>query len=167
LSDYANSILATDSDTSLVPRILAACRNAACNARAAVQEQRYSAPSASAVNASRIYLVALARVPDLKARAGSRETLCLKCVCSALKRISTGEYFDTAGCNARCLRCSYRHKCKPVPKHLQLLARRFIDILINRTFKGKISNLRSAIKVIFKLKKEKKEEKEEKEDNKE
>jgi len=159
-------MLATDSDTPLVPRIFAACRNAAYNARAAAWKQCHNAPPAPAVNASRAYLVALARVPDPRARAGFWETLCLRCIRSALKRISTGEYFDTAGYSARCLRCSHRHKCKPVPKHLQLLARRLIDILVNRTSKSKISNLRSAMRIMLKLEKEKEEKEKEEEDEK-
>jgi len=154
-------MLATDSDTLLVPRILAARRNAACDARAAAREQRCNAPSAPAVSASRAHLVALARVPDPRARAGSRETPCLECVRSALKRMSTGECFDTAGRGARCLRCSHRHKCESVPEHLQLLARRLMGALVNRVSKGKISNLRSAMRVMLKLEKEEKEEEEE------
>jgi len=144
--------------------IFAACRNAACNAYTAVQKQYYSILSAPAVNASRVYLVVLARVSDLRARAGSRETLCLEYIRSALKRISTGKYFDTADCGARYLHCSYRHKCKPVPKHLQLLARRFIDILINCAFKSKIFNLYSAMRIMLELKK--KEKKKKKKENK-
>ena len=149
-------ILATDSDISLVFCIFAACCNAVCNACAAVQKQYYSAFSVSAVSISRVYLVALARVPDPRARAGSRETLCLKCVCSALKEMSTGEYFDTAGCNTRYLRCFYKYKCKSVSKYLQLLARRLISILVNCAFKSKIFNLCLAIKIMLKLKKKEK-----------
>jgi len=142
--------------------ILAACRNAAYNAYAAARKQYCNAFPAPAVSASRVYLVALARVPDPRARAGSRETLCLKCVCSALKEMSTGEYFDTAGYNARYLRCFYRHKCKPVSKHLQLLARHFVNILVNCASKNKIFNLRSAMKIILKLEKEEKKKKKKK-----
>jgi len=115
-----------------------------------------------AINTSRIYLVALTRIPDSKAKAGFRETHCLKCICSAFKKISTGKYFDIADYSARYLRCSYRHKCKSVLKHFQLLARRFVSILVNCTFKSKISNLRSAIRVIFKLKKKKEKKKKKK-----
>jgi len=154
-------MLATDSDTPLVPCILAARRNAARDARAAAREQRRGAPPAPAVSASRARLVALARVPDPRARAGSRETPCLGCVRSALKGMSTGECFDTAGRGARCLRCSHGHKCEPVPEHLQLLARRLVGALVNRASKGKISNLRSAMRVMLELEEEEEEEEEE------
>jgi len=79
--------------------------------------------------------------------------------------MSTGEYFDTAGYNAQYLYCFYRHKCKPVSEHFQLLARRLINTLVNCIFKGKISNLRSAIKIMLELKKKKKK-KEKKKDKK-
>ena len=92
-------MLVIDSNTFLIFCIFAACCNTACNACAAVWKQRYSAPPAPAVSISRVYLVALARVPDLRARAGFRETLCLKCIYSAFKKILTGEYFDTADYN--------------------------------------------------------------------
>jgi len=154
-------MLAINSNTFLIFYILAACCNTAYNTYTAVQKQYYSASPAPAVNASKIYLITLARVPDLKARAGSRETFCLKCIYSIFKEMSTGEYFDTAGYNARYLHCSYRHKCKFISEYLQLLARRLVNILINRVFKGKISNLRSAIKIILELKKKKKKKKKE------
>ena len=156
-------MLIINSNIFLIFYIFAARCNTACNAYAAIQKQHYNIFSVSAVNISRVYLVALARVPDSKARAGFRKTFCLKCICSALKKMSTGEYFDTAGYSARYLRCFYRYKCKSVSEHFQLLARRFVNILINCTFKGKISNLCSAIRVIFKLK-EKKEKKKKKKD---
>jgi len=55
-----------------------------------------------------------------------RHIPCLGCVRSALKGMSIGDCWDTAGKGKRCERCSHGHKCEEVPDDCKALSRRFV-----------------------------------------
>jgi len=85
-----------------------------------------------------------------KARAGLRKTPCLGCIRSALKGMSTGQCWETAGRGARCFRCSQGHTCIAMPAHLLALARRLISMLMDLSSSNIIKhNHRMAIKIIL------------------
>jgi len=88
-----------------------------------------------------------------KARAGLRKTPCLGCVRSALKGMSTGQCWETAGHGARCFRCSQGHTCVAVPAHLSALARRLVGMLVDPSSSDTVKhNHRVAIRIMLSLK---------------
>jgi hypothetical protein len=100
-------------------------------------------------------LARLARSPDSRARAGLRKTPCLGCVRSALKGMSTGECWETAGRGSRCYLCSHGHTCKPVPANLSVLARRLVSVLGDpSSSETKIRNHRVAMRIMLGLEEE-------------
>jgi len=87
-----------------------------------------------------------------KARAGLRKTPCLGCVRSALKGMSTGQCWETAGRGARCFRCSQGHTCVAVPAHLSALARRLVGVLVDPSSSDTVKhNHRVAMRIMLSL----------------